>query len=203
MAAVACSGAWRRRKMATTRAWTSAATGARWVGCALLACLNQTLCGVDGDVPSPYSTSGLTHPLASLPDRRVSGPPRLQQTMCGSLQALGFTENDSAGQTNIFAVEPKTYVAGSSADNTSSGGQTTIIVAAVAAIGAAAAVAGGLLANSGPSGVYQELHRVSTEGLESVLRCGCWRATVRKCATMACAIKLALTPCCRVGFPRS
>eukprot|EP00193_Tetraselmis_chui_P008209 CAMPEP_0177765616 /NCGR_PEP_ID=MMETSP0491_2-20121128/8086_1 /TAXON_ID=63592 /ORGANISM="Tetraselmis chuii, Strain PLY429" /LENGTH=146 /DNA_ID=CAMNT_0019281975 /DNA_START=74 /DNA_END=514 /DNA_ORIENTATION=- len=31
--------------------------------------------------------------------------------------ALGFTEQDSAGQTNIFAVEPKTYVEGSSADD--------------------------------------------------------------------------------------
>ena len=39
------------------------------------------------------------------------------------LQALGFTENDSAGQTNIFAVEPKTYVAGSSSDKTSEGSQ--------------------------------------------------------------------------------
>lgn len=39
------------------------------------------------------------------------------------LQALGFTDNDSAGQTNIFAVEPKTYVAGSSADKTGEGSQ--------------------------------------------------------------------------------
>eukprot|EP00873_Tetraselmis_striata_P018533 jgi/Tetstr1/438797/TSEL_027306.t1 len=31
--------------------------------------------------------------------------------------ALGFTDQDSAGQTNIFAVEPKSYVAGSSADD--------------------------------------------------------------------------------------
>uniref|UniRef100_A0A061S2D2 Uncharacterized protein n=1 Tax=Tetraselmis sp. GSL018 TaxID=582737 RepID=A0A061S2D2_9CHLO len=30
--------------------------------------------------------------------------------------ALGFTEQDSAGQTNIFAVEPKTYVEGTSSD---------------------------------------------------------------------------------------
>lgn len=38
-------------------------------------------------------------------------------------QALGFTESDSAGQTNIFAVEPKAYVAGGSDDKTASGGQ--------------------------------------------------------------------------------
>mmetsp|Transcript_3965 Transcript_3965/g.11216 ORF Transcript_3965/g.11216 Transcript_3965/m.11216 type:complete len:149 (+) Transcript_3965:125-571(+) len=31
--------------------------------------------------------------------------------------ALGFTEADSAGQTNIFAVEPKSYVEGSSSDD--------------------------------------------------------------------------------------
>lgn len=69
-----------------------------------------------------------------------------------ALQALGFTENDSAGQTNIFAVEPKSYVAGSSADTTSAGGQTTLLIAGVAAAAAAAAVAGGLLGNSGPTG---------------------------------------------------
>ncbi|KAL4432223.1 hypothetical protein ABPG77_005985 [Micractinium sp. CCAP 211/92] len=65
--------------------------------------------------------------------------------------ALGFTENDSAGQTNIFAVEPKSYVAGSSADNTAQGGQTTLLVAGVVAVAAAAVVAGGLLGNSGPT----------------------------------------------------
>ncbi|KAL4421479.1 hypothetical protein ABPG75_010770 [Micractinium tetrahymenae] len=65
--------------------------------------------------------------------------------------ALGFTENDSAGQTNIFAVEPKSYVAGSSADTTSSGSQATLLIAGVAAVAAAAAVAGGLLGNSGPT----------------------------------------------------
>ena len=67
-------------------------------------------------------------------------------------QALGFTESDSAGQTNIFAVEPKSYVAGSTADTTGSGYQATLLTAGVAAIAAAAAVAGGLLTNSGPSG---------------------------------------------------
>ncbi|PSC68693.1 hypothetical protein C2E20_7752 [Micractinium conductrix] len=65
--------------------------------------------------------------------------------------ALGFTESDSAGQTNIFAVEPKSYVAGSTADTTGSGYQATLLTAGVAAIAAAAAVAGGLLTNSGPS----------------------------------------------------
>ncbi len=43
------------------------------------------------------------------------------------LQALGFTENDSAGQTNIFAVEPKSYVAGSSADKTGEGSQVRLL----------------------------------------------------------------------------
>lgn len=36
-----------------------------------------------------------------------------------TIQGLGFTDNDSAGQTNIFAVEPKSYVQGTKADGTS------------------------------------------------------------------------------------
>lgn len=68
------------------------------------------------------------------------------------MQALGFTESDSAGQTNIFAVEPKTYVAGSSADKTAEGSQATLLLAGVVAAISAALVAGGLLTNSGPSG---------------------------------------------------
>ncbi|KAI3423813.1 hypothetical protein D9Q98_009649 [Chlorella vulgaris] len=79
--------------------------------------------------------------------------------------ALGFTESDSAGQTNIFAVEPKTYVAGSSADGTSSGSQTTIAVASVAALGAAAAVVAGLVANSGPNDLSS---LAPEEGLKSL-----------------------------------
>jgi hypothetical protein len=62
-----------------------------------------------------------------------------------SLQALGFTESDSAGQTNIFAVEPKAYVAGSSGDKTSDAGSSTVGAAAIAGTFAVGAVVGGLL----------------------------------------------------------
>ena len=47
---------------------------------------------------------------------------------------------DSAGQSNIFAVEPKTYVAGSSADKTD-----TSVANKYVATGAAMALALGLL----------------------------------------------------------
>ncbi|KAG7672234.1 hypothetical protein Ndes2526B_g06776 [Nannochloris sp. 'desiccata'] len=59
--------------------------------------------------------------------------------------ALGFTESDSAGQTNIFAVEPKAYVAGSSKDMTSDAGNSTAGAAAIAGTFAVGAVIGGLL----------------------------------------------------------
>ncbi|PRW32587.1 hypothetical protein C2E21_8192 [Chlorella sorokiniana] len=80
--------------------------------------------------------------------------------------ALGFTENDSAGQTNIFAVEPKQYVAGSSSDKTGEGSQATLIVAGIAAVAAAAAVSGGLLANSSSPTSLSDLAPV--EGVKSL-----------------------------------
>ena len=67
------------------------------------------------------------------------------------LQALGFTESDSAGQSNVFAVEPKSYVAGSSADATSEGAKVTFVVGLVAAVVAFAACAAFLLADTKPS----------------------------------------------------
>lgn len=88
-----------------------------------------------------------------LPTHGLSTPPHhhLHHVL---LQALGYTESDSAGQTNIFAVEPKSYVAGSSADASADGSQATLIIAGVAAACAAAAVAAGLLANSSTPGEF-------------------------------------------------
>lgn len=60
-------------------------------------------------------------------------------------QALGFTEADSAGQTNIFAVQPKAYVAGTSEDDTGADGDLTNGAAAIAGTFAVGAVIGGLL----------------------------------------------------------
>lgn len=78
--------------------------------------------------------------------------------------ALGFTESDSAGQTNVFAVEPKSYVAGSSSDKTKAAGNSTVGAAAIAGSVAAGAVIAGLLlingsnnADVGPSGDFKSL----------------------------------------------
>ncbi|EFN54658.1 expressed protein [Chlorella variabilis] len=116
---------------------------------------------------SAVSSSVATRPaaFASQQQRRAArGSRRLQRCLAAAdneeqkldftsnkRAALGFTESDSAGQTNVFAVEPKVYVAGSTADTTSAGNQATIFIAGVAALAAAAAVVGGLLANTGPS----------------------------------------------------
>eukprot|EP00887_Chlorella_sp_A99_P005792 scaffold1.g5792.t1 len=83
--------------------------------------------------------------------------------------ALGFTESDSAGQTNIFPVEPRSYVAGSSDDSTS--GLPTFVVGVVGGLVAAAAISAGLLANSSgtgldrvaPSGEYKALSAYAAE----------------------------------------
>jgi hypothetical protein len=61
-----------------------------------------------------------------------------------SSQSLGFTEEDSAGQTNIFAVEPKSYVQGTSLDETADDGNSTTSSAAIAGTVAAGAIFFGL-----------------------------------------------------------
>jgi hypothetical protein len=67
------------------------------------------------------------------------------------LQSLGYTEADSAGQTNIFAVEPKQYVSGSKTDAAVGAGNETFATASVAGSVAVGAVIAGLLLNSGPA----------------------------------------------------
>ncbi|KAK9844043.1 hypothetical protein WJX81_002857 [Elliptochloris bilobata] len=59
--------------------------------------------------------------------------------------ARGYTEEDSAGQSNIFAVEPKQYVQGSVRD---SGGPSSNVGAVVAGVVAIGIVVAGLVALS-------------------------------------------------------
>jgi hypothetical protein len=58
------------------------------------------------------------------------------------LQGLGYTAEDSAGQSNIFAVEPKTYVAGSAKDPKAGSG--SFVYAMTAGVIGAAAIAAGV-----------------------------------------------------------
>ena len=58
---------------------------------------------------------------------------------------MGFTESDSAGQTNIFAVEPKSYVKGSTSDATADAGNSTVGGASVAGTVAVGIVVAALL----------------------------------------------------------
>ena len=86
------------------------------------------------------------------------------------VQALGFTESDSAGQTNIFAVEPKSYVAGSSRDETEDAGNSTVGAAAIAGTVAAGAFVAGLLllkdstdVDLGPTGDFLTLSQYKAQ----------------------------------------
>jgi hypothetical protein len=88
-------------------------------------------------------------PAPSPPPLTTAAHHRHHVSSC--LQALGFTESDSAGQSNVFAVEPKSYVAGSSADATSEGAKVTFVVGLAAAVVAFAACAAFLLADTKPS----------------------------------------------------
>ncbi|EIE22445.1 hypothetical protein COCSUDRAFT_56129 [Coccomyxa subellipsoidea C-169] len=51
--------------------------------------------------------------------------------MAALSQARGYTEEDSAGQSNIFAVEPKQYVAGSSRDTGENSNNAALVAGAV------------------------------------------------------------------------
>lgn len=81
-----------------------------------------------------YITSFLRQNLHSTPILTIT------TSSCFFFQALGFTESDSAGQTNIFAVEPKQYVAGSSADT----GSTSLGIVAFGGVVAVGAIVAGL-----------------------------------------------------------
>jgi len=64
-------------------------------------------------------------------------------------QGLGYTNEDSAGQSNIFAVEPKAYVAGSARDSTAGSAFTSVYAVTAAVVGGAAIAAGISLAPRG------------------------------------------------------
>ena len=66
--------------------------------------------------------------MVSRANLKDGGPPVTERDM---RQSLGFTEKDSAGQSNIFAVEPQVYLQG--------GDENTALVFGVTAMGLAAA----------------------------------------------------------------
>ncbi|CAG9464528.1 unnamed protein product [Pedinophyceae sp. YPF-701] len=72
--------------------------------------------------------------------------------------AVGFQDEDSAGQTNIFAVEPKSYLAGSTADTS---GGAPLFIALAFGIGAAVVVGGGVL-NSREGPVEEDMSAYAT-----------------------------------------
>lgn len=94
--------------------------------------------------------------LVSAPRSRISKRGALVQVRAGEdnkpkkidfqpnkRAGVGFIDDDSAGQTNIFAVEPKRYVAGSQQDQTGSSNL---------AIGIGAGLLGGLILLAGVLG---------------------------------------------------
>lgn len=109
------------------------------------------VCAEEG---SQISTEKETEKETTQPSSNGSGPPQSDQNKKqgsrlsfapNTRSGLGYTEDDSAGQTNIFAVEPKLYLAGSSRDvNTDPNVNIAIVTAGALAI---AAIASGLIIN--------------------------------------------------------
>ena len=88
--------------------------------------------------PRPCPPHTPTHPLATPTHHPHS-----------HLQGLGYTDEDSAGQSNIFAVEPKQYVQGSARDTSTAAVPNFVYAVTAAIVGAAAIAAGVSLAPTG------------------------------------------------------
>lgn len=86
-----------------------------------------------------------------------------------SRSGLGYTAEDSAGQSNIFAVEPKVYVQGSSKDTTT-GSSDNLLFAITAAVVGIGAIAVGLSITAGisPSGSVGEQSTVSLSQYKTI-----------------------------------
>lgn len=85
---------------------------------------------------------------ASLPSRTPTNPHH-HTTSSLPPQGLGYTDEDSAGQSNIFAVEPKQYVQGSARDTGTAAVPNFVYAVTAAVVGAAAIAAGVSLAPTG------------------------------------------------------
>jgi len=81
----------------------------------------------------------------------------------------GYMKEDSAGQENIFAVEAKPFLTGSSKDTAVSRGTNAAVAAVAVAVGAAVIVGGILFTkNSSPEDVPNVLDELPTESLSSI-----------------------------------
>lgn len=93
---------------------------------------------------------------ASEPDRVVEIPSTQMDlgSAIGSTSSragLGYLEEDSAGQQNIFSVEPKVYVQGSATDEARGGGSLIYSAVALAASGALVYIGLGALGGDSPT----------------------------------------------------
>eukprot|EP00884_Botryococcus_braunii_P006326 jgi/Botrbrau1/15695/Bobra.4_1s0070.2 len=80
--------------------------------------------------------------------RNVDNEPRTLSFGNNSRSGVGYTAEDSAGQSNIFAVEPKVYVQGSNKDTTT-GSSDNLLFAVTAAVLGIGAIAVGLSITAG------------------------------------------------------
>lgn len=64
---------------------------------------------------------------------RAAASPEVDISAPTDFQGLGYTSEDSAGQSNIFAVEPKPYVADGTNDSIGEGSSTFAVIGGVVA----------------------------------------------------------------------
>ena len=89
-----------------------------------------------------------TTPEAPAPAETQAGEPSVNMDIASAIGSsssragLGYMEEDSAGQQNVFSVEPKIYVQGSATDEVRGGG--SLVYSAVALVGSGALVVAAL-----------------------------------------------------------
>merc|ERR1719183_3496838 len=123
----------------------------------LLVCRSSSSEGSSSEGGSSSTETSVDVPVpASEPDRVVEIPSTQMDlgSAIGSTSSragLGYLEEDSAGQQNIFSVEPKVYVQGSATDEARGGGSLIYSAVALAASGALVYIGLGALGGDSPT----------------------------------------------------
>merc|ERR1719440_2212435 len=122
----------------------------------LLVCRSSSSEGDSSSGSSSTETSVAVPVPASEPDRVVEIPSTQMDlgSAIGSTSSragLGYLEEDSAGQQNIFSVEPKVYVQGSATDEARGRGSLIYSAVALAASGALVYIGLGALGGDSPT----------------------------------------------------
>ena len=152
--------------MSATRGTARAACRQGLRGSRRQAACRATVSG-DNDLPAVSAeAAGAEEEAAPPPPEPEEEEPRTLSFAPNTAAARGYTAEDSAGQSNIFAVEPKIFVAGADDDETGSGSETAVIAGVGLAFAGIAAFA--LVSSGGNGAAEPDVAAVPFDGAETL-----------------------------------